>query len=274
MATVKTDDIITEQVIEDTVRGYVEEDLVYRRAFSPMSIEGRQNDTVEVPIEQDVMNEPTRIRENGEFPHDEEDIDTVTATVDKYGFAVRISRESRQDSMFDIVARNVDKQGRKMSELFNRLAFEELSTNLHPDSPASGSGGTSGTLEFTDILEAKKILQEDGYSPSYVITNPQGEADLLRSDDFQRATDLGDDTVLDAQVGRVAGLDVLTSNAGHLAGSNAFVVDDESYGWEITKESVSTNRYDDEGRHSTEYQIWSRKQWLVTDPNGCIKVEG
>lgn len=274
MATVKTNDVITEQAIQETVRGYVEEDLMYRRAFSSMDISGLANDTVEVPIEQDNMAEPTYIAEGSEFPHDEEDIETVTATVKKYGGAVRISREAQQDSLFDVVSRNVNKQSRKMAELFNRKAYDALSSNVHPDSPVSGSGGTSGTLEFTDVVEATKTLNEDGYSPSYLITNPQGKADLLRSEEFQRATDLGDETILEAQVGRVGGLDVFSSNAGLMSGASAFVVDDESYGWEITKEAVSTNEYVDEARHSTEFQIWSRRSWLVTDPNAAVKIEG
>ncbi|PSP86216.1 hypothetical protein BRC78_07325, partial [Halobacteriales archaeon QH_8_68_33] len=118
---VDTSDIVTEQAIQDVVRGYIEEDLVYRQAFDTMNIADTPNDTVEFPVEQDNMGEPQKIPENTEFPRDEEDVDTITVTVDKYGFEVAISREAQQDAVFDVVARQTNKKARKMAELLNRL---------------------------------------------------------------------------------------------------------------------------------------------------------
>lgn len=270
---VKTNDIITEQSIQDVVRGYVEEDLIWRQAFNTLDASGVDNDTVEFPVEQDFMGQPQEIAENGEFPFDEEDVDKVKATVKKYGFAVPVSREAQADSVFDVVARQVEKQSRKMAELLNDLAYSELSTNLHPNSPAGGLG-TAGTLEFTDILDGRQELLDDGYSPSACIVNVQGEADLLNSPEFQRATELGDDTILDAQIGRVAGLNVFRSNAGNLTGSSAIIVDPTEYGYEVVKEDVATDSYYENSRQSDVFQIWTRRTYKTTDADAAIQVDG
>lgn len=273
MVNVTTADTINEEVVRRVVEGVQEENLQFRQAYRDIDFSGAPNDTLQIPSEGDNMAEPERIGEGGEFPRSEEDISKTPVTPEKYGFEVAISRESQSDSVFDVVARQVEKQARKMNEKLNELAFSELDGNLHSSSPADG-GGTAGTLEFTDVVEGKKILQQDAFNPDLLIVNVQGEADLLNSSEFNRASDLGDETVREGAIGRVAGFDVVLSNDGHMSSSNgeAYLVDTEEYGFEVTKENVATDSYDDPSRHATVYQIWTRKSYAAIKSNAAIKI--
>ena len=274
MPNVTTADIITEEAIHRVVQDAVEENLEFRRAFRSLDVSDIDNDTIQLPKDPDNMGGPEEVSEGSEFPRDEEDIETVPATVQKYGFEVSVTRESEMDSVFEVVARQVEKQARRMAEHLNELAFEELNANLHPNSPAGGLGDT-GKLEFQDMVDGRREMLDDGLSPEFAIVNVQGEADLLTSDQFLRATDFGDDTVVDADTaGRVAGMPVFVSNAGLMSSTDgeAIIVDPDRYGYEVVKEDVMTNEYDAPERQANVFQIWTRRTYKALDERAAIKV--
>lgn len=273
MVNVTTADTLNEEVVRRVVETAVQENLRFRQAYRDINFAEAPNDTLQIPVEQDNMGSPEKIGEGSEFPRTEEGITKEPVTPEKYGFEVSVSAESQSDSVFDVVARQVEKQSRQMNEKLNELAFTELDGNLNSSSPAD-AGQTAGTLEFADVVEAKKILQQDAYSPDLLIVNVQGEADLLNSDAYQRSTELGDETVLEGQVGRVAGLDVVLDNSDHMSQSSgeAYMVDTAEYGYEVTKQEVATNEYDDPSRHASVFQIWTRKAYFAVDSEAAIKI--
>lgn len=276
MVNVTSADVITQQAIHDVVQEATEETLPFPEAFRSLDISGIENDTIELPVGGDAMASPERIGENGEFPRDEEDISTEPVTVEKYGVEVSVSRESQQDSVFDVVARQVERKARRMAELWNEKAFQELDANLHPDSPAADSGGTAGVLEFTDVMRGKTILQQDQLDPDLLIVNVKGEEELATEENgYFRMTELGDNVVREGAIGRIAGFDVVLDNSDHMSQTQgeAYLVDTDRYGYEVVKESVMTDEYYDDSRHANIFQIWARFSYFALEPEAAIKIE-
>ena len=62
---------------------------------------------------------------------------------------------------------------------------------------------------YDQIVADRQKLIEDGAEPNTIIVSPSVYGLLLKSDEFQRTGSIGDVTVADGRVGRVAGLNVL-----------------------------------------------------------------
>jgi hypothetical protein len=229
---------------------------------------------MQIPEDQGLMGEPQRVAEGSQFPREEEDYKKTPITVEKHGFEVAISMESTLYSVFDQVARQTEKAARRMSEYLNRLAFEEVDGNLHPNTSSyTGLGG--GNFTFQNITDAKKELLDDILSPNVLVVNTAGENALINSDDFQRATELGDEVIREGAIGRIAGLDVLVDNSGLLGDANTptgILADDDEYGYEVVKEDVATRVYEDESRQSEIHQLYTIRQYKAIDPEAAIKI--
>jgi len=274
MSNINKNDIITEEAVRDAVWEATEERLQFRQIYQTLNVSGISNDTVTLPKDDDTMSEPGLVRPGGEFPRAEEDASSVTATVQKHGMEVKINKEAIEDSLFDIVRMQVDKAGRKMAELLNDLAYTELSSNLHTNSPINQTGAVNGTLEFSEVIDAREELIGDGYDPDILIVSPSAESDLLNSTEFQRATDLGDDVILNGAIGRVAGFSVFLDNDGHTSANSAYLADGSKYGLDVVKEEIETENYYDDARQAEVYQIWTRRVFKAVDGNAAIEITG
>lgn len=272
MVNVTTSDILTEQRIRRVVEQEQEEVLLWNEAFRTLNLpDDWPTDTMEIPEEDGVMGDPERVHEGSEFPREEEDYSTTPITVQKYGHEVAISMESEMFHIFDIAAQQVEKASRKMAELINKKAFNELNNNLHTNTPTTGSG----TLDFDVVVDGRKEILDSKFSPDMLVVNTQGEADLLKSSEFTRASDLGDETITEGAIGRVAGLDVMVDNSGQLSDSNAegIIMDTDEYGYEVVKEDVASNEYPSQERQAQVFQLWTMRQWKAINNNAAIKVK-
>lgn len=271
---IKISDVLTQEVVRDRLEDVAQETLQFRRAFKDLPAMDITDSSIEVPKPDDTIGKPEAIRPGQEFPRDEEDYSKVTINFTKYGFEVPIEREAQQDAMFDIAADQIERQGRQMAEKLNDVAFTELNGNLNTDSPAGGLSDAS-SLGFNDLVDGRRILREDGYNPDFIIVNTQGEADLLNSTEFQRATAHGDRTIEQGQLGTILNMPVFSENSGNMASGDgeAYMVDTSFYGYEATKEPIMTEEYDDPSRQTDVMQIWTRKGFKAIDSGAAIKVE-
>lgn len=272
--TLKSSEVLTREAVRQRVEDIVQENLVFRQAFRPLDATGIDNDTFKIPRPKDTIAHPQAIPEGAEFPRDEEEYEKVSIDFTKYGFETAITREAMDDSMIDVAADHIDRQARQMAEFLNEVAFNELDANLNANGPAGGVGDTAA-LEFDDLVDGKQKLRSDLYDPNLLVVNIQGETDLLNSNAFQRATDLGDNTVVEGAIGRVAGLDVIVSDYGKMASNDgeAYMVDTDFYGYEAEREPIMTNDYDAPERQAEMMQIWTRRGWKAIDPAAAIRVQ-
>lgn len=271
MVNVTTSDILTEERIRRVIEEEREHALIWDDLYRSISMPEGSPDTMHIPLDEGVMGEPGRVMEASEFPRNEEEYDTVPVTVQKYGFEIAISDESQMYSIFDVVTQQLDKAARRMSEMINRLAFEELDANLHPNTNDHTGQGAFG---YPQIVDANKEMKDSQLDPDRLIVNTAGEAELLKSDEFQRASDLGDQTTVSGMIGRIAGLDVFVDNSGLMDADNpeGYVVDPTEYGYSIVREQVATNDYRADEIQSDIWQIFTFRTWKAIEPEAALKV--
>lgn len=272
MVNVTTSDILTEQRIRRVMEEERMHRLVWNQLFETIPMpDDFPNNTIEIPEDDGTMGDPSRVEEGSEFPREEEEYSTTAITVKKHGFEISISRESTLYSAFDTVARQTEKAARRMSEYLNELAFNEVNANLHPSSPIS-----NGSFGFSDATSARKVLLDEQLAPDVFIVNTAGEEALLNNSSFQRATDLGDDITLEASIGRFAGMDVLVDNSGLLGDSTTptgIMADPDEYGFEVIKDDVATETYEDPSRQAEIHQLYTIRAYKAIEPEAAIKVE-
>jgi hypothetical protein len=268
-----TSDILTEEAVRRVMEEERMEVLVWNQMFETIPMDSSiPNNTIQIPEDEGLMGEPERVAEGSQFPREEEDYKKTPITVEKHGFEVKISMESTLYSVFDQVARQTEKAARRMSEYLNRLAFNEVDGNLHPN---TGSHTGNGSFDFQLLTDAKKELQDSLMNPNVLIVNTAGENALLNSDAFQRASELGDQIVREGAIGRVAGLDVVVDNSGLLGDSSTatgIMADDTEYGYEVVKEDVSTRTYEDESRQAEIHQLYTIRAYKAIDSEAAVKL--
>jgi len=273
MPNVTTSDILTEERVRRVMEEEETERLVWNQMFESIPMEADANDTVQIPEDKGLMGEPERVQEGSEFPKEEEEYEKTPITVEKHGFEVALSDESTMYSVFDQVARQTEKAARRMSEYLNELAFTEVENNLHPNSPKSGGG----SFDFQLATNGRKELFDSLYEPRVLVVNTEAEKQLLNTEAYQRASDLGDTVTMDAEIvdGRFAGMDVVVDNSGHLGDTNTaegIIADPSEYGYEVVAEDVSTNNYRDDSRQSEIYQIWTIRGYKAINEEAAIKI--
>ena len=281
----KVNDVITRDFVRETVEEIVEEELVWRQAFREIDATNISSNAYTFFVDNDDMGTPEIIGEGEEFPRDKSTLKEITVNFDKFGDEVAITMEAMEDGMVDMKARQIEDLARRMAQHLNEKAYEQLADN-HITETATGDqiGDDDGTLTFGDIRDGMVGVRSYNYTPDLLIVDLDGYGDLLTDDNFNRATDGGDEVVRSGEIGRIAGMDVVVdntqrigeggaSNGGAEEGSGAFVIDSTKYGYELTRTPIETNEYEDPERQADIMQIYTRKAWATIFPEAAAKVE-
>lgn len=278
MVNVTTTDVLTEQRIRRVINEERDYPLIWNEAFETVNMpEDHPTKTMELPQDEAVMSMPGRVQEGGEFPRTEEEESTQKVTVEKHGFEVKITWEATQFSVFDVIARQTEKAAKRFNEYINKLAYDEISDsdNQHPNSPVSVSDIDGDEFGFELISYAQKLQKDDQLMPDMAVVNTQGEFEVKNSEQFQRASDLGDEMTREGSIGRLAGLDIMVDNSGLLDDDTAegYLIDTDEYGVEVVKEDIATEEYEDPSRQAQIVQWWTMRNWHVEEPEAAIKIE-
>lgn len=276
MVNITTTDVLTEQRIRRVIEEERDWPLIFNDMFRTITMpDDHPTKTLEIPEDEGLMSEPRRVGEGSQFPRTEEDYDTTPVTVEKHGFEVSVTWEATQFNIFDVVARQTEKAARRFNEYINRLAYNVVSDadNQHPSSPVTTADIDGSAFGFELATYAKKVLKDDQLTPDMMVVNTEAEHELLNSDNFQRASDLGDEVTRDGAIGRFAGLDVMVDNSGLMpeGSAEAYLVDTDEYGYEVVKEDIATDEYEDESRQAQIIQWYTMREWLAIDPEALIK---
>lgn len=277
MVNITTSDVLTEQRIRRVIEEERRWPLVFNDMFRTITMDADMpTKTLEIPEDEGLMSEPERVGEGGEFPKTEEDYDTTPVTVEKHGFEVSITWEATQFSVFDIVAQQTEKAARRFNEYINRLAYNVVSDaeNQHPNSPIAPADADADSFGFALATKAKKFLKDDQLSPNMMVVNTEGEHVLLNSENFQRASDLGDNVTREGAIGRFAGLDVMVDQSGLMPDDapEGYLVDTNEYGYEVVKQDIATEEYEDKSRQAQIVQWYTMRNWLAINPEAAIRI--
>jgi hypothetical protein len=94
-------------------------------------------------------------------------------------------------------------------EAMKNLLAGETSVTAPTNTTATA---TDGSDIYDDIIANRQKLVEAKAKPSTIIVSPDTLSKLLKSPEFQRTGSIGDSTVAEGIVGRIAGLDVIEYN--------------------------------------------------------------
>jgi len=201
-------------------------------------------------IEEDTL-DIDRIAEGAEVPLDAIGYETIEFTPNKYGIAVRITREMMEDSQFSLLSENIKIAGRRFAEKETELILLALD-----GANATTAGGA--TLTIANITESMQDLEDSGYNPTDILIGTEVLNDLRNIDTFVEANKAGNTDMLNKGFrGNVYGLNVVLfdDRASPTPGTYkkyAYVLDrSRAYGIalkrDLTMEKVTLPTYDMEG---------------------------
>lgn len=276
---VNSSEVIDQEAVRAEVEQVAQENLVFRRAFRQLDNTDVDSNSVEIPVSQDASTAAGVVGEGSAFPRDEdEQVDKVSISHDKYGTEVEITYEAIQDSMLDVIAMHTEDKARDLAEALDGAAWSELSDydstnsvyNNLQDSPV---GDASGTLDYPTVIDAMTALESKGYNPDVLIVSAESKGDLMKSAEFTRASQMGDEVVRDGAFGEIAGIPVFVSNTGDLGAGEAVMFDSSKYGFESTREDFTSLAYDEPENNQEVVQVRARKGWKAIRPEAGVKVE-
>jgi len=267
---------ITLPVLEDRVEEIVQENLVYRDVFRPYDATGISSNVVQIPVPNDDGAHPKIVKEGAEFPRSHEEYTLKEMYFDKFGFEVPLTMEAVEDSRIDLTQDQVDRQARQMAEDVNGRAFEVIYETLGEEKESAGDA--DGTMTYDDVLAGRENLVSQSYSPDLLIADVKAVHDLMKADNFLRATDVGDSMRRDGAVGRIAGMEIVEDDSGLPLGGEenpgALMVDTDLFGYEGERTPVTTEEYSEDRSQTDVYRIFARMGWLVTQPEAGVIIEG
>lgn len=265
---------LTHPILRDRVEEIVQENLAYRQAFRDFDATDINSNTVQIPVPQDDMEQPSVVGEGAEFPREQENYTNESLTFQKFGFEVALTHEAQEDSMIDVVRDQVDRQARQMAEEMNYQAFDNLINGV-----GTSVGDADGVLTYDDLLDARRELLTSNYDPDLLIADVEGVHDLMGDSNFIDAeTEANAEMRRQGAVGRVLGMDVVEADDGNNITGNdnpgAVMVDTDYFGYEGLRESMTTEEYEEQRTQTDVYRVYNRLGWLTIQSDAGVVIEG
>lgn len=273
-----SNDVIDQEAVRAEVESYAQNNRVFRRAFRQIDSTGIDSNTVEVPV-LDKARAAGVVDEGTAYPSAGDATRKVTVEHEKYGVEVELSYEAIQDSLLDVIGLHTTERAEDLADALDEAAYAEVSefddtdgvyVNLQDDVV----GDAAGSLGYSEVIDAMTALEMESYDPDLLIVSAQSKGDLMKSDEFTRASDLGDEVVGQGAFGEVAGIPVFVDNGGHLGAGEAVMVDSSRYGIESEREEMSSIEYDNESENKRVIQVRNRLGWKAIRPEAGVKIEG
>ena len=263
-----SNDVIDQEAVRAEVEQYAQQAQIWREAFRSIDSTDIDSNQVEIPVLDEVRAAGV-VDEGTEYPSAGDATRKVSVGHDKYGVEVDLSYEAIQDALLDVIALHTEERAEDLADALNEAAYEEVQDNLQADV----IGDASGALAYPDVVDAMTALEAEKYSPDLLVVSPQSKGDLLKSDEFTRASEMGDDVVRDGAFGEIAGVDVLVDNSGHIGAGEGVMFDTSRYGIESLREDMTSLQYDKEEENKFVVQVRTRMGWKTIRPDAGVKIE-
>ncbi|AUX08918.1 hypothetical protein AArcSl_1287 [Halalkaliarchaeum desulfuricum] len=277
MSTILSNDVIDQEAVRAEVEEYAQSNRVWRQAFRQIDSTDIDSNTVEIPV-LDEERAAGVVDEGTEYPSAGDATRKVTVEHEKYGVEVELTYESIQDALLDVIALHTEERAEDLADALDEAAYEEVSktdgegdyVNLQEDI----IGDASGELKYADAIDAMTALESESFDPDILVVSPESKGDLMKSDEFTRASEMGDDVVRDGAFGELAGLDVFVDDNGHIGAGEAVMFDSGRYGIESEREAMTSQEYEEESENKRVVQVRTRMGWKTVRPEAGVKIEG
>jgi len=139
----------------------------------------------------------------------------VTFTPSEYGAAYQLTNKEKARSFVNLMQDMTQALGYKLARDKDDTVVALLQASAGNSVVSNGVDSTAiastDTLDYDDIVNAKKAIMVDKLFPKQLIVGAEGYADLLKLQNFRDASQFGGDVARTGFIGRVAGLDVYWS---------------------------------------------------------------
>lgn len=186
--------------------------------FGPDAIPGS---SVEVNLTTPDTMDVRLVAEGAEIPLDAVEYTTFNLRPDKYGVAIRITREMLEDSQWNLLEHNVRYAGQRFAENENSLIVSDALDN------ASNTVTGGATASIANVTRLCQHLEDNDYTPTTIFVGPEVLNDFRNIDTFVEYSKINNTDMLDRGfLGTIYGLKVIrvSKNAG-MTTTTAYVTD-------------------------------------------------
>jgi HK97 family phage major capsid protein len=276
MSTILSNDVIDQEAVRAEVEQYAQENRVFRQAFRQIDSTGIDSNTVEIPVLDEVRAAGV-VDEGTAYPSAGNATKKVTVEHNKYGVEVELTYEAIEDALLDVIAIHTEERAADLADSLNEAAYAEITETDGNGNLVNLQGTTigddAGNLAYADVVDAMTALEAESYDPDLLIVSAQSKGDLMKSDAFTRASELGDNVVRDGAFGQVAGVDAVVDDSGQLGAGEAMLFDSSRYGIESQREEMASLEYDKEAENKMVVQVRTRMGWKAIRPKAGVKIE-
>lgn len=277
MSTINSNDVIDQEAVRAEVEEYAESNRVFRQAFRQIDSTDIDSNTIEIPVLDEVRAAGV-VDEGTAYPSAGDATQKVTVEHSKYGVEVELTYEAIEDALLDVIALHTEERANDLADSLDEAAFAEINdydsaNSVYTNLQDTVIGDGAGNLAYNDAINAMTALESEAYDPDLLIVSAQSKGDLMTSDAFTRASELGDEVVRDGAFGQVAGVDVLVDNSGQLGAGEAVMFDSSRYGIESQREEMTSQEYDNEAQNKRVIQVRTRMGWKAIRPKAGVKIE-
>lgn len=273
-----SNDVIDQEAVRAEVEEYAKQNRVFRQAFRTINSTDIDSNTVEIPVLDEVRAAGV-VSEGSTYPEASDGTRKVTVAHDKYGVEVELSYEAIEDALLDVIALHTEERAEDLADALDDAAHAEVteydSTNaVYVNLQDAPIGDAGGTLGYDEVIDAMTALEDKQYDPDTLIVSAQSKGDLMKSPEFTRASQMGDEVIQEGAFGEVGGMPVYVDNGGHLGAGEGVMVDSSRYGIESRRENMTSLQYDNESANKKVVQVRTRMGWKAIRPQAGVKIEG
>lgn len=278
-------DVISDHDVRAVVDQIRNQKYQNRMAFRGYDATDNDSNRVSFPVDNgDFDGEAVEIPEGSEYPRANKEYNEVDAVHTKYGFEIAIPDEKVEDNVIDIVMDQEEDMVRAEEKRIDAIAYNVLSSNA--SSP--GIGDSDGDIVYSDVQEVRQqaFLNELDMGSLMLLTGGQNMTDFTNMDEFTQASELGDQVIQQgvlpggdlvgeqALLGVVSDVPVYLSNTANYGDGEAYLVDSDNFGWESTRRGMDVTQYREDDKEQDVWQIDGRWDWVATNTEAAIEIDG
>jgi len=232
------------RTLYNTLISAVRKKLVLRslaaKVIGPRSIPGS---SIDIPLQTSDSMGVFEVSEGAEIPMDVESYSSINLKPVKYGVRIAITSEMEEDSLFDVMAMNVETAGYQLADNEEALIVAQLDA---ASSAASNDVSGGASLTQANITTAMQKLEGSNYTPSHFVIGAEVANDIRNLDIFTRADASGVTDPSQRLIGKIFGMKVIVSN--NVSAKLGYVLDANQSFIIAEKRPVTIQRYKDYAR--------------------------
>jgi len=215
------------------------------KVIGPGSIPGS---SIDITLQTRDTLEVHRVTEGAAIPLDAETYSGFNLKPYKYGIRIMISKEMEEDSLWDVMALNVETAAYEIADNEETLIIATLDTGSG-QTASTRVANSNATLPISDITAAMQGIEEENYTPTHMVCGVEVVNDIRNIDTFTEADKAGINDPSQRLIGKIFGMKILVSN--NVSAKYAYVLDANHAFIIAEKRAVTIERYFDAARDSS-----------------------